>query len=264
MFLALMNTTNVGEEKSSIVILDDILTSVDSNHRRRVAEYLLNEYSRDHQLIITTHDKLWFKWLTEIQNITGVNNYFVNKEIYKWTLEDGPFITECHLGDYEFIKQSLTQENPIHYEILVPISGRLLELILQELRFSFRLSVPACKDERYTIIDIWSVFYSRVKKDDFKSFYEQIVKDECDLINGTKALRNWLTHKNFFAEELTSSEANDFINPVLSLYEKVYCFQCNKFISYDNQHKIIACKKKCKDYSPSKLANLQIKESVAT
>jgi len=38
MFLALMNTTNVGEEKSSIVILDDILTSVDSNHRRRVAE----------------------------------------------------------------------------------------------------------------------------------------------------------------------------------------------------------------------------------
>lgn len=60
MFLALAERTAGG--KPSLLVLDDVLMSVDAQHRRAVAEVLRKEYPSC-QFIITTHDAVWAKQL---------------------------------------------------------------------------------------------------------------------------------------------------------------------------------------------------------
>ena len=55
-FLAFIKRFNT---ECSLVILDDIVTTIDASHRVRICK-LLYEYFKDKQLIITTHDSIWY------------------------------------------------------------------------------------------------------------------------------------------------------------------------------------------------------------
>ena len=52
-------TVRMFNNSGSLLVLDDVLTSVDKEHRHRVAELLLEDFS-DFQLVVTTHDEYWF------------------------------------------------------------------------------------------------------------------------------------------------------------------------------------------------------------
>ncbi len=87
LFLALSERT--GEQPIPIVMLDDVVMSVDHGHRRAVAELLRDEYP-EIQLIITTHDRVWWR---QLQNVGAVDRKQC-LEIRHWSLEDGPAFTE--------------------------------------------------------------------------------------------------------------------------------------------------------------------------
>jgi hypothetical protein len=70
-----------------LLVLDDVVTSVDATHKQRVAQLLFQEFG-DRQLIVTTHDARWFLDLKRAQQETGsVARYMV---LESWTLESGP------------------------------------------------------------------------------------------------------------------------------------------------------------------------------
>lgn len=69
-----------------IAILDDVIMSVDSNHRRNVCE-LLSEFFPDTQFFITTHDKTWAHQLRSSGIVASKNSI----EFYKWTIDSGPY-----------------------------------------------------------------------------------------------------------------------------------------------------------------------------
>jgi hypothetical protein len=48
-----------------LIVLDDVLTTIDAGHRLRLARFLAREFS-DYQFVITTHDQLWAKELDRI------------------------------------------------------------------------------------------------------------------------------------------------------------------------------------------------------
>ncbi len=52
----------ISEEKVKLVILDDVVMSIDSNHRRNICK-LLNHFFPDVQFIITTHNRTWARQL---------------------------------------------------------------------------------------------------------------------------------------------------------------------------------------------------------
>jgi recombinational DNA repair ATPase RecF len=68
-----------------VIVLDDVVMSIDSSHRRGVCE-LLELFSSSRQFIITTHDSAWGKQL-RAQGIVGADNliHFAN-----WNIETGP------------------------------------------------------------------------------------------------------------------------------------------------------------------------------
>jgi len=71
-------------EASSFLVLDDVVTSFDSGHRRPLAR-LLDEKFTETQFLLFTHDDLWFDLLKK--DLMG--GRWVFKELLKWTIEEG-------------------------------------------------------------------------------------------------------------------------------------------------------------------------------
>lgn len=85
-FLASVDAFNI---ENDFIILDDVISSFDSNHRRRFADLLFDKFSK-HQIILLTHEKEWF---TNIISPKAKNKGWLVNEI-KWTVEKGTFIKE--------------------------------------------------------------------------------------------------------------------------------------------------------------------------
>ena len=66
-------------------VLDDVVMSVDSNHRRRFAELLKSKFPNV-QFIITTHDEVWARQMRS----AGVVTAKAMARFHGWTVDAGP------------------------------------------------------------------------------------------------------------------------------------------------------------------------------
>ena len=94
----------ITESKSNLIILDDVVMSIDSGHRKAVCRLLKEEFP-DHQFIITTHDRTWSKQLKQEQVVES-NRV---KDLLDWSVETGPLINQ-KLDMWEEIEDALSQE----------------------------------------------------------------------------------------------------------------------------------------------------------
>ena len=74
-----------------LMVLDDVLTTVDTSHKEKIAKLLLEEFE-DFQFIITAHNKIWVDELENLCIEYGKDN--VVYEIEDWSLEGGPVISQ--------------------------------------------------------------------------------------------------------------------------------------------------------------------------
>jgi len=68
-FLGFVKKFNEG---CSLLVLDDVVSTVDAKHRENICKLLLEEF-KDKQLIITTHDGVWYKQLHDFQRAYGID-----------------------------------------------------------------------------------------------------------------------------------------------------------------------------------------------
>jgi hypothetical protein len=224
LFLAICRAQHQQNPDFSLLILDDVLHSVDGNHRRRTAELIFKEFS-DHQIIITTHDRMWFEIIKMVSRSDGNAKKFKAYQIAGWTLEDGPVLGD-HLSDYEWLMSE--EGKKAQPSDRVNKSGRLLEEILQNLCDSLMISVPFRMRGDYSIDPLWSSFYSRAKKQ--SEFYEK-AKGCLESVEKLRPQRNWVgAHYNEWAKTLTASESKEFAQSVMDLRNFVYCENCNQFV----------------------------------
>lgn len=103
LFLALRDHLNMSGPE--IVMLDDIVMSVDKTHRRGVAR-LLQQYLDDGpQAILATHDEVWGDQLTE-SSVVNRNNVI---EITDWDISTGPMM---HGASWDVIEEYLDENRP--------------------------------------------------------------------------------------------------------------------------------------------------------
>ena len=74
-----------------LVVLDDVLSTVDIVHKERIAKLIMEEFE-DYQFIITAHNKNWVDLLENICDESGRENIIY--EIEDWSLEEGPVISQ--------------------------------------------------------------------------------------------------------------------------------------------------------------------------
>ncbi|MDG6224104.1 MAG: AAA family ATPase [Candidatus Thermoplasmatota archaeon] len=84
LYLAL--SERLAEGLIDLIILDDVIMSVDSNHRRDICRVLASNFP-NRQFLITTHDKTW---ANQMRSEGVVDNKSCMVEFYNWKVDTGP------------------------------------------------------------------------------------------------------------------------------------------------------------------------------
>lgn len=86
-----------------LIILDDVMMSVDAPHRRDICK-LLASFFKGRQFFITTHDQTWARQL-KLEGLVSSRGMI---ELYNWTIENGPSINSTQ-DMWEKIEEDLVR-----------------------------------------------------------------------------------------------------------------------------------------------------------
>jgi wobble nucleotide-excising tRNase len=98
LFLATVRSFN---KENKFVVLDDIVNSFDSEHRADLARLLVNEFE-DYQLIVLTHDEVWFDLFRRL-----TQKGWQHKRIRGWTYELGIDIETTPQNEFLDCKEAI-------------------------------------------------------------------------------------------------------------------------------------------------------------
>jgi len=211
-------TVRIFNNSGSLLVLDDVLTSIDREHRHRVAELLLEDFS-DFQLVITTHDEHWFDLLKSKVLARGEQGKWRFKRIARWTLEKGPE-SAAYEGTWDWIESNLVEEA---YRELGGSLRLVLEDFLKRVADKIELKVKYNINGRYVAGDFELAGISKALRDrlieEAGNEADEIGKD-IGRVFGTGDLINFLSHDNPGRLEVTLTETKDFVNGLKSLEQR--------------------------------------------
>ncbi|ENA1795541.1 hypothetical protein ABF176_002388 [Flavobacterium psychrophilum] len=233
-FLASVDAFNT---ENDFIILDDVISSFDSNHRRRFADLLFDKFSK-HQIIILTHEKEWF---TNIISPKAKNKGWLVNEI-KWTEEKGTFIKEKPSDLKESILYQLAEGN--NDNIGNPMR-KYLEHCLKDIalnldaKLSFRYNDS---NEHRMPYELLMAIRSEIKKSsaELKLKYPLL-----DRIESSALFGNTLSHDNPINASI--GDINSFWADILELEKLFICQEttCKKpkvsLLNYDTVANKIRC-----------------------
>ncbi len=134
-FLALAKKYSDGD---TILVLDDVVMSVDEKHLDRFIDLLHDESSHFGQIIITTHYRPWRDRYRNNRAPAGAVHFL---ELRNWSKENGIRVFNSKLILDE-LKQLLENEENFHRENISGSSGRILENLLDYLTIKFASRLP--------------------------------------------------------------------------------------------------------------------------
>jgi hypothetical protein len=224
-----------------LVILDDIITSVDANHRERIAKLIMNEF-KDFQLIITTHDFIWYKQLRMAQKINNCEHNFVNEKIIDWNIDTGPKLADFK-PKWQKIKNALNEKGDKF--CAGALSRIYLEWVLKKLCENFEISIKYKRDSKYTVSELFDPAKKRIKgllnkRTDNPSFKDKIIK-KFENLRSKRFMGNLLAHDNPEIDELSLKEVKDFCSSVNKFYKAFLCPKCMSFLKYKRNLNTIQC-----------------------
>jgi recombinational DNA repair ATPase RecF len=146
--------------KDKILILDDVLGSVDEPHVERVIGLLYDASSQFRHTIVTTHYRPWrekyrWGWLKPGQGCQFV-------ELTNWTLANGVRLTNT-LPEIDRLKEHLVAENP-DLQAICGKAGVILEGALDYLTLKYECSVPRRVGAAYTLGDLLPAINGKLRE----------------------------------------------------------------------------------------------------
>ena len=135
---------------SKVLVLDDVLASVDEPHVERLIEMLYTETQKFRHCVITTHYRPWklkfqWGWLRH-----GACQFI---ELHKWTLAGGLKVFRTSVPEVDRLKNLLDADEP-DIQSVCSKAGVLLEAALDFLTQLYECKVPRRKDGLYTLGDL--------------------------------------------------------------------------------------------------------------
>lgn len=218
-----------------ILVLDDIVATVDSSHKERIARLILDEFS-DHQLIITTHNKMWFNQIKHLVKVRERHDRYGDEfkdyqfvEITSWNLDEGPHLSN-HKTDIHTIQKHLVNNDLV---AAVHASRRYLENVLRNVCLTNKTKM-IYKEDHYFLLDYLLAAKDKLeyhtKGSSFERYYEDIFLE----LEQARFLGNSFVHGDE-DDDLTLNDANTFCNSVIDLYEAVTCEECGSYIEFNRK-----------------------------
>jgi len=216
--------------EDTIIILDDVVTSVDGPHLDRFMTLLHAEAGNFNQVIVTTHYRPWrdrYRWAKgPTANIQVI-------ELGPWTLKNG-----LQLGYFmtalEELKAAFTQ--PVwDRQAVASKAGIVLESMLDFLTLKYRCSVPRNARNEYTLGDLAigidaklsKTLCCRLPSGDSGDKVELVLKPLIDAATSAHWVRNCVgCHLHELGSEISDSDIRGFGQDVISLADTLICESC--------------------------------------
>lgn len=232
-FLALFKNFN---KNFPIMILDDVVSTMDSRHRENVCKLLFEEFG-DKQLIITTHDGIWFEQLKAAQRAYNIMGKFENIHIVGWDLERGPII-KPYKARWEKIEDKIENgdKNCAGNE-----GRRYLEWLLENICTNSKASIMIKPSGRFEINDLFNPAKQRLNKLIKDSEFKEKIFKAFQNLEKTIIMGNLLSHENLMAGNVSIDEVERFCKSVHELHELMLCDNCKNPLKYYQELKIFRC-----------------------
>ncbi len=232
-FLAFVRKFN---QDCSLVVLDDVVTTVDSNHREKICELLNTEFN-DKQLVLTTHEGLWIRQLHAYNIATGTESKYIYRDIRSWDLSTGPHIYPFQ-SNWEQIEDKIAEsDKTVGRDARVHLEW-VLKRICKAIQAKMIYRDPG---EEYMIGELLPSAESRLddllKHCDFKA---NLLKAFTHL-KSTVVYANIISHDNELSDTLTFPEIHKFCECVKALNLSFACPQCRYLLQYFRELHIIRC-----------------------
>lgn len=235
-FLAFVKKFN---ESCSLIVLDDVVSTVDARHRENICKLLLEEFD-DKQLIITTHDEVWYEQLRAFQRAYRVDGNFKNMVITNWQVESGPTLRP-YKPRWEKIQEKIESGDK---QGAGNAGRQYLEWLLEKICVSTDAYIPpkGLIGKPYEAGDLLAPAKKRMDdlfKDDEP--LKTIILEKFRNLEATIIMGNILSHNNVLAEQASIEEVKRFCNCVHELYEVFLCPSCGHFINYFRDLRMLRC-----------------------
>lgn len=215
-------TAQAFNKENGFVILDDVVNSFDAEHRSQLAELLINEMS-DIQLVILTHDKIWFDVFKRL-----AKKGWQYRKITKWSYEYGleldydqqTLLAEC---------QKEIQNGNIHNaarRTRTYIENRLKKIMLEtgvRVRFledsqnGTRLAGEMLAETKAYLKD--------------RGFFDLVDIQTIDKLFASTFITNYGSHdQSFSSDYLTIGDVKFALDKMLEFEQVFTCQNCNKKI----------------------------------
>lgn len=234
-FLASVKAFN---KKNNFFILDDVISSFDSNHRKRFAELLFDKFKK-YQIILLTHEIDWYKNFVKKRASTNGWNIF---EI-KWSNENGTYLDETTIELRQRITDLLASGN---IDLVGNPLRKYMERMLKNIGYNVGAEVKFLfndENEHRMSSEMLNSIRSSIKNAS-KEFYNDH-SGLFDRLGSSALLGNIPSHDNSF--DLKIADLRMIWADILSLEGLFYCkeVECKSptisVINEDKIGKIIRC-----------------------
>jgi energy-coupling factor transporter ATP-binding protein EcfA2 len=230
LYLALMR--RVLGDNFTFAVLDDVVMSVDSQHRKQFCKLLKSSFP-DTQFIITTHDQVWARQIRS-EGLIGAK---AAVSFHTWTVETGPVLDEV-AEVWDQIEQDLAKNE-------VPTAaGRLrrhLEYVAADLADELGAKVKFRADGGYDMGELLSAVISRqgellkLAAKAAKSWDDQEQAKKVEELQKARAAilaakggEEWVVNKAIHYNEWADLSRNDFTPVVGTFRQLLQQFRCAK------------------------------------
>lgn len=215
---------------NALVVLDDVLMSIDDPHLDRVIDLINDEAPNFGHVIITTHSRAWFDRMRLGQ---GMAAELI--ELYGWDLQNGIQHSNAPLA-IEDLRQAITAPK-LDRQQVASRAGILLEQLLDELTMCFHCRLPRKPEKVYTLGELADGLDKKLVKllrvEQFDQAGNLIADTELfPLISAATAdawIRNQVgAHFNPCAAGISDAMVRKFGENVLTLADVYLCDHCRQ------------------------------------
>jgi recombinational DNA repair ATPase RecF len=229
LYLALAES--LGEGLLNMVVLDDVVMSVDADHRRSLCT-LLSKHFPNQQFIITTHDKTWATQLKH-EGVVKPQGY---AEFYNWHVDTGPLVN-CEADVWDRIEEDLSKSD------VSAASGRLRrasEEFFATVCDALAAQVTYKMSGRWELGDFLPSAYGQYRdllkqakkaaqawgnKDEFDRLQE--VESTATMIFQRSQAEQWAANASIHYNNWANLQPNDF-QPLAEAFHDLFClFTCS-------------------------------------
>jgi RecF/RecN/SMC N terminal domain len=229
LYLALMK--RLFGKAFTFALLDDVVMSVDAEHRYQFCK-LLKTHFPDTQFVITTHDRLWAEQMKSAGLVTSKTSL----AFHSWTIDTGPLV-ESNAEIWVEIANALAKGR---VETASAALRHHLEYVSRHLADQIGASPVFRADGNYELGELLPPVLSRLKTlygratDAAQSWNDAAAKeialrrrDRLSASNGATNVEQWAVNKAVHYNEWANFGRKDFEPVVAAFKELLECFRCD-------------------------------------